>query len=184
MPVTPIKPLGSALKYMAKKSVAVLGAGGDLGSTIFGSLQRSAARYSRTVSLLPRVPRAITATSIGPAKLLSSLSRFVLAYASENNIALTDFSSVETLNERLENYDHTILSTTYSLKLARVNPGTYEPPSNSGLTYEPLMEADAEEDIQPLSLTLKADPIEPDGGSLFHRALAADRSSKTCTYRL
>ena len=177
----PSSPLGTALKPINKKTVAVIGAGGTLGSTIFGFLQRSSSLFPYGVSATKGSPRAITATAVGSKNVLSCLSsRFVLAYSPESNFALTDFSDGEAIQARLENFDYAVISTRYKKQQARVVPGSYEPPNKTGLVLEPLMEADSAGDVQPLSLTMKAEEIERDDGSVFRlAAVAADRSVRT-----
>lgn len=128
-------PKGCAAVPFEKKKIAVFGAGGYLGATLFGFLQRAASLYGTGISASSS-PRAICATSGGPEGLNKVLGPcFKLAYAGEDLVRLVDSSDVDHIAERLKTFDACILGTTYQLEQRTVTLNTYEKTVNDK-TYE------------------------------------------------
>lgn len=116
-------PKGSAATPAAKKKVAVLGGGGYLGAITFGFLQRAASLYGTGVGNC----RCIGATSDTAVRMNRILSKnFCLAQADESFIKLTDLSSVESIQNRLEGWDAIIFGSDLFLQTRSVTANTYE----------------------------------------------------------
>mmetsp|Transcript_14752 Transcript_14752/g.27736 ORF Transcript_14752/g.27736 Transcript_14752/m.27736 type:complete len:408 (+) Transcript_14752:132-1355(+) len=125
MTKTPLQ--GTAAKPYDKKKIVVFGAGGYLGSTIYGYLQRAASIYGTGISDVSSSPRAICATAVGSASLNTLLGRcFKLAFAGENFIRLTNMQEVESIKGRIKGYDAAIIGTVYQLETRPVTGGSYE----------------------------------------------------------
>jgi hypothetical protein len=136
----PRSPLGTMRRPLDKSRVAVVGAGGDLGASIFGLLQRASALYECGLST-KTAPRAICATSFGSGALNSRLGgAFKLAVATEDKVALTNLQSVEALGRRLANFDYVVLPVEWGLSQARVTASTYEKGPND-MTVEAFFQA-------------------------------------------
>lgn len=118
-----------------KKAVAVFGAGGSLGGTIFGFLQRASNLYGTGIGGAA-MPRAISACSEGSLRLNSILSKgFKLAYAGEQHMRLVDMSDVEHVAARLKGVDAVVLGTICQLERGRsVTANTYEKTPNDKTT--------------------------------------------------
>jgi len=128
-------PKGCAAKPFEKKRIAIFGAGGYLGATAFGFLQRAASIYGTGISASSS-PRSISATSGGLEGLNKVLGPcFKLAYAGEDLARLVDTSSTSHMTERLKTFDACILGTTYQLEQRAVTLNTYEKNVNDK-TYE------------------------------------------------
>ncbi|CAJ1948701.1 unnamed protein product [Cylindrotheca closterium] len=126
--------LGSASKPYDKQKVCVFGAGGFLGGCIFGFLQRCGSLYGTGIDGI-QGPRAITATSVGSLALNSILSKnFVLAQADESFVKLTDMSSIDSIENRLQGFDAAVLATCYALETRPVTSGSYERTLNDKTT--------------------------------------------------
>ena len=125
------KPRGSAATPLDKKAVAVFGAGGSLGGTIFGFLQRASNLYGTGIGGAA-MPRNICACSEGSLRLNSILSKgFKLAYAGEQHMRLVDMSNVEHVAARLKGADAVVLGTICQLEPGRsVTANTYEKTPN------------------------------------------------------
>ena len=129
------EPKGCAAIPFEKKKIAVFGAGGYLGSTVFGFLQRAGSIYGTGISGL-QAPRALAATSTSADALNKVLaSSFKLAYAGEDLIRLIDTSDVDHIIERVRSYDAAVLGTTYQLEKRAVTLNTYEKTPNDK-TYD------------------------------------------------
>ena len=129
------EPKGCAAIPFEKKKIAVFGAGGYLGSTVFGFLQRAGSIYGTGISGLSS-PRALAATSTSSDALNKVLaSSFKLAYAGEDLIRLIDTSYVDHIIERVRSYDAAVLGTTYQLEKRAVTLNTYEKTPNDK-TYD------------------------------------------------
>lgn len=173
-PTYPItSPQGTALRPSSKARVAVLGAGGCLGGTIYGMLQRSSSLFPYGISQTRGSPRAVCATSKGTAKLASTLATsFVLAFAGEDKLRLTDMGDPASLAARFEGFDVLVMGARYKRERCKVDAGTYGKTSND-MALEPLLELDGVAASPQVNLVLAPDAIEPDDGSLFRRAAAA-----------
>ena len=130
------KPRGSAATPLDKKSIAVFGAGGYTGGTIFGYLQRASNLYGTGISGSNAMPRNICACSEGSLRLNSILSKgFKLAYAGEQHMRLVDMSNVEHVAQRLKGVDACVLGTVCQLEPGRAVTGnTYEKTPNDKTT--------------------------------------------------
>ncbi|KAK1747882.1 hypothetical protein QTG54_001845 [Skeletonema marinoi] len=129
------EPKGCASKPFEKKKICVFGAGGYLGSTVFGFLQRAGALYGTGISGQSS-PRAIAATSSSAEALNKVLgSAFKLAYAGEDLVRLIDTSDVDHIIERVKSYDAAVLGTVYQLEKRTVTLNTYEKSPNDR-TYD------------------------------------------------
>lgn len=125
------KPQGCAATPLIKQKVAVFGAGGYLGACTFGYLQRAAALYGTGLSNLSGSPRLIGATSRSSMAMNRVLGKnFVLSYAGEQHVRLTDMRSVEAIAARLSGYGAVVMGTMYSLEERPVTGGTYETTPN------------------------------------------------------
>ena len=112
------KPRGSAATPLDKKSIAVFGAGGYTGGTIFGYLQRASNLYGTGIGGAA-MPRNICACSEGSSRLNSILSKgFKLAYAGEQHMRLVDMSNVEHVAQRLKGLDAIVIGTVCQLEPA------------------------------------------------------------------
>lgn len=129
------KPRGSAATPLNKKAVAVFGAGGSLGGTIFGFLQRASNLYGTGIGGAA-MPRNICACSEGSLRLNSILSKgFKLAYAGEQHMRLVDMSDIEHVAARLKGVDAVVLGTICQLEPGRsVTANTYEKTPNDKTT--------------------------------------------------
>ena len=117
---------GCASRPFEKKKIAVFGAGGYLGATVFGFLQRAGSLYGTGISGQSS-PRAIAATSTSLEALNKVLgSAFKLAYAGEDMVRLVDTSDVDHIIERVQSYDAAVLGTVYQLEKRAVTLNTYE----------------------------------------------------------
>lgn len=129
------EPKGCASKPFEKKKICVFGAGGYLGSAVFGFLQRAGALYGTGISGLSS-PRAIAATASSAEALNKVLgSAFKLAYAGEDLVRLIDTSDVDHIIERVQSYDAAVLGTVYQLEKRAVTLNTYEKTPNDK-TYD------------------------------------------------
>lgn len=129
------EPKGCAAIPFEKKKIAVFGAGGYLGSTVFGFLQRAGSIYGTGISGLSS-PRALAATSTSAEALNKVLaSSFKLAYAGEDLIRLIDTSDVDHIIERVRSYDAAVLGTAYQLEKRAVTLNSYEKTPNDK-TYD------------------------------------------------
>ncbi|KAJ1461661.1 hypothetical protein M885DRAFT_506721 [Pelagophyceae sp. CCMP2097] len=91
---------------LRKQRVAVVGAGGGGGALCFGLLQRAA----QTATSGLAQPKALVGTPKGSKALNKVLgSKFVLAYAGEDAVKLTDFDDGEAVSRQLENCDAAVL---------------------------------------------------------------------------
>jgi hypothetical protein len=121
------KPLGSAATPIKKQKVAVFGAGGYLGACAFGYLQRAASLYGTGLGDGITSPRNICATSRSSQLMNRVLGKnFVLSYAGEQHVRLTDMTSVQAIAARLEGYGAVVIGTMYSLEERPVTGGSYE----------------------------------------------------------
>ena len=84
---------------ITKRRVAVCGAGGKAGSMVFGAVQRAAQTFDAGLA----APRALCGAARGSRALNSVLgSSFVLAFAGEDLVKLTDFRDDAKLEKNLE----------------------------------------------------------------------------------
>ena len=129
------KARGSAATPLDKKSIAVFGAGGYTGGTIFGYLQRASNLYGTGIGGAA-MPRNICACSEGSSRLNSILSKgFKLAYAGEQHMRLVDMSNVEHVAQRLKGLDAIVIGTVCQLEPGRAVTGnTYEKTPNDKTT--------------------------------------------------
>lgn len=119
---------GSAAKPFDKQGVAILGSGGYLGGTIFGFLQRCSSLYGSGIGRV----RAIGATEFTLDCLNRLLGKhFVLAYAGEDLVRLTDMTDVASITQRVDGYSAVIMATDYYLEQRPVTGNTYETSPNS-----------------------------------------------------
>ena len=125
------KPRGSAATPLNKQKVAVFGAGGYLGSNLFGFLQRASSLYGSGLGGAYS-PRNVCATFFASQAMNKVLGKnFVLAYAGEQHVKLTDMTSVDAIAARLDGYSAIVMGTMYSLEQRPVSGGTYEKGPNS-----------------------------------------------------
>jgi hypothetical protein len=125
-------PKGSAASPLAKKKIAVLGAGGYLGALTFGFLQRALSLFGTGIGGV----RAIGSTADTSIRLNRVLSKnFILAVADESYVKLTDLMDVLEIQRRLEGWDALILGNDVSYQCRPITPGTYERTPNDK-TYE------------------------------------------------
>lgn len=124
-------PKGCAAKPFEKKKIVVFGAGGYLGTTVFGFLQRAASLYGTGIAGISS-PRAICATgpSSGQANKVLGTA-FKLAFMGEDLIRLVDTSDVDHIKDRVKSFDAAVLGTTYQLERRTVTLNTYEKTPNS-----------------------------------------------------
>ena len=151
---------GCAAKPYDKKKIAVFGAGGYLGSTIYGFLQRASSIYGTGISGVSSSPRAICATSAGSDSLNKILGRsFKLAYAGENFMRLTNMQEVESIEARIKGYDAAVIGTIYQLENRPVTGGSYDnTPNDKTLEFyldnRNMVEATVADDDMDVHLTL------------------------------
>lgn len=123
---------GSARVPFDKQKVAVMGAGGYLGGCVFGFLQRCSSLYGSGIGSV----RNIGATAFTSDCLNRILSKqFILAYAGEDMVRLTDMMNVKSITQRLDGYSAVIMGTEYYLERRPVTGNTYEKSPNDK-TYE------------------------------------------------
>lgn len=124
---------GSAAVPYEKKGVAVVGAGGYLGATIFGFLQRAGALYGSGLAGAERGrPVGVCATAVGTAALNRVLTgNFRLAFAPENLLRLTDTADPSYAARSLVGVDAVVLGTSLVLQETPVTSGSYETGPNS-----------------------------------------------------
>jgi len=128
------KPRGSAASPIEKQKVAVFGAGGYLGSTVFGFLQRASSLYGTGLGGFSS-PRCIGATAGSIESLNKNIMRsFKLAFAGEDLIRLTNMQDVESIKQSLNGMDAAILGTVNKLQTKNA-PFTYSRTPNDK-TYE------------------------------------------------
>mmetsp|Transcript_16113 Transcript_16113/g.25084 ORF Transcript_16113/g.25084 Transcript_16113/m.25084 type:complete len:167 (-) Transcript_16113:560-1060(-) len=110
------RPRGAAATPAQKKKVAVFGAGGYMGATAFGFLQRAASLYGSGLGGVSS-PRSICATATASAAMNKVLSKnFVLSYAGEDMVRLTDMQDSNMIAQRLSGYKAVLMGTTYQLE--------------------------------------------------------------------
>lgn len=132
------KPRGCAAVPYNKKKVAVFGAGGNIGASVFGFLQRCGSLYGTGIGGV-ETPRAICATAVGLESLNKLLGRsFKLAFAGEHLARLTNMQDVNAIAQRLKGYDAAMIGTVYTLEKRPVSLNTYEENPNSK-TFEMYM---------------------------------------------
>lgn len=120
-----VKTKGSAAKPFEKKRVAVFGAGGYLGATLFGFLQRASSIYGTGLGGSAS-PRAICATAVGSISLNKIINQtFKLAFAGEDLVRLTNMQDVDHIEERLKGFDAAILGTIYTCETRPITLNTY-----------------------------------------------------------
>jgi len=137
--VTNKYPAGSAARPLDRRRVAIFGAGGYLGATIFGFLQRASSIYGTGISNRYS-PRAILGSSVASAALNRVLtSSFKLAYAGRNQMALADMMDEESISPRLVGFDALILGTRYATERWPVTGGRWGKLANAK-TYEFLLD--------------------------------------------
>ncbi|GMI17723.1 hypothetical protein TrLO_g14827 [Triparma laevis f. longispina] len=123
-----------------RSRVAVVGPGGNLGSLIFGLLQRASSFYETGVSNNVS-PRGITATAFGSGRLNQKIgSSFKLAVATEDKIALTNLLDVESIKRRLTNFDYVVTPIEWHLTQSRVTANTFGKGPND-MTTEAFFQA-------------------------------------------
>mmetsp|Transcript_9098 Transcript_9098/g.19429 ORF Transcript_9098/g.19429 Transcript_9098/m.19429 type:complete len:353 (+) Transcript_9098:144-1202(+) len=128
-------PKGCAARPFDKKKIAVFGAGGYLGATVFGFLQRAASLYGTGIAG-GSSPRAVGATRSTSEALNKELTTsFSLAYAGEDLIRLVDTTNVDHIKERVKSFDAAVLGTVYQLERRAVTLNTYEKTPNDK-TYD------------------------------------------------
>jgi hypothetical protein len=130
--ITTTRPRGCAATPMDKKKVVVLGVGGCLGSMTFGFLQRSSTLYGTGIAgPTQAAPRAICATGDSATRLNRVLSKqFVLAFADESFIKLTDLKSVDAIQQRLQGYQAMIIGNEMEALQRPATSGSYEKTPN------------------------------------------------------
>lgn len=118
---------GCAATPLEKKKVVVLGVGGFLGSMTFGFLQRSSSLYGTGIGQV----RAMVACGDSASRLNRVLSKqFVLAFADESYIKLTDLSCIDFIVERLQGFNSLILGDELEIIQRPVTVGSYEKTPN------------------------------------------------------
>ena len=106
-----------------KQNVAILGAGGYIGGCAFGFLQRCGSLYGSGIGRV----RNIGATACTLENLNKILSKqFMLAFAGEDLVRLTDMTDVPSITQRVEGYSAVIMGTDYYLEQRPVTGNTYE----------------------------------------------------------
>jgi hypothetical protein len=120
-------PRGCAATPTVKRTVAVVGGGGYLGSLTFGFLQRAASLYGTGVGKC----RAVGATPDTAVRLNRILSKnFGLAFADELLIELVDLTSLDALTKRLKGCDALIFGSEFYVQERPVGAGTFEKSPN------------------------------------------------------
>ena len=129
--MNPPKPKGCAATPLNKQKIAVFGAGGYLGGVTFGFLQRASSLYGTGMGGVSS-PRNVCATATNSMALNKILSRnFVLAYAGEDQMKLTNMVNVDMIASRLSGYGAAVIGTVYHLEQRPVTACTYETGPNS-----------------------------------------------------
>mmetsp|Transcript_1744 Transcript_1744/g.2423 ORF Transcript_1744/g.2423 Transcript_1744/m.2423 type:complete len:367 (-) Transcript_1744:115-1215(-) len=124
------RPRGAAATPAQKKKVAVFGSGGYMGATAFGFLQRASSLYGTGLGGVSS-PRSICATAAASAALNKVLSKnFVLSYAGEDMVRLTDMQDSNMIGQRLSGYKAVIMGTLYQLEELPVTGNSYETSPN------------------------------------------------------
>ena len=131
LPLPPTK--GSASTPLVKRKVAVLGAGGYVGALVVGFLQRAGSLYPTGLSSSVRTVGATADTSWRLNRCLSQ--QFVLAYADESYVKLTNLSSPDAIQQRLQGWNALILGNALTVQRRPVTLNTYERTPNDQ-TYE------------------------------------------------
>lgn len=167
-PLNLSQPQGAAAKPFEKKSIAVIGAGGPLGALTFGFLQRACSLYGTGLGKV----RTLGATSDTATQLNRVLGKqFVLAFADESVIKLTNLQSVEALQDRFEGWNAVVWGTDVVLKTRPVTANTFETTPNDK-TVELYWDADGKAgDVQ----TGNADEVKR---SILSNVLQASRTAK------
>ncbi len=120
-----VKTNGSAAKPFEKKRVAVFGAGGYLGGTVFGFLQRASSIYGTGLGGSAS-PRAICATAVGSGSLNKIINQtFKLAFAGEDLIRLTNMQDIDHIKDRLKGFNAAVLGTIYTCETRPITLNTY-----------------------------------------------------------
>jgi hypothetical protein len=120
-------PRGCAATPTVKRTVAVVGGGGYLGSLTFGFLQRAASLFGTGIGKC----RAVGATPDTAVRLNRILSKhFGLAFADELLIELVDLTSLDALTKRLKGYDALIFGSEFYMQERPVGAGTFEKSPN------------------------------------------------------
>ena len=164
-------PKGCAAKPYEKKKIAVFGAGGYLGGCIYGFLQRAGSLYGTGVSGVGGSPRAIVATGVGSLNLNGILSKnFILAQADESFVKLTNMTSVDYIQTRLNGFDAAVLGTRCMLEQRPVTGGSYENTPNDK-TMEFYMD-------RPRSSTVKGLDNPDYCMTLFQNSLEASKAER------
>uniref|UniRef100_A0A6U6KXL5 Uncharacterized protein n=1 Tax=Odontella aurita TaxID=265563 RepID=A0A6U6KXL5_9STRA len=126
---------GCAATPLDKKQIAVFGAGGMLGASVFGFVQRASNIYGTGMGGASS-PRSICATAMASDYLNRKLSAaFKLAYAGENMVRLTNMQDVDAIAARLSGMNAAVIGTVYQLETLPVTGNTYEKGPNDK-TYE------------------------------------------------
>lgn len=126
-------PRGSAKVPFQKQNVAILGAGGYLGGCAFGFLQRCGSLYGSGIGRV----RTVGATACTLENLNKILSKhFLLAFAGEDLVRLTDMTDVSSITQRLKGYSAVIMGTEYYLEQRPVTGNTYEKLNPNAKTFE------------------------------------------------
>lgn len=131
LPLPPTK--GSASTPLVKRKVAVLGAGGYVGALVVGFLQRAGSLYPTGLSSSVRTVGATADTSWRLNRCLSQ--QFVLAYADESYVKLTNLSSPDAIQQWLQGWNALILGNALTVQRRPVTLNTYERTPNDQ-TYE------------------------------------------------
>ena len=125
------KPQGCAATPLNKRKIAVFGAGGYLGGLTFGFLQRASSLYGTGMGGVSS-PRNVCATAINSMALNKILSKnFVLAYAGEDQMKLTNMIDVDMIASRLQGFGAAVIGTAYHLERRPVTSCTYDQGPNS-----------------------------------------------------
>ena len=125
---SPQLPKGSAAVPYPKQNIITLGNGGYLGGILFGYLQRASTIYSTGIGGSSGSGiRSIAATADTSVRLNRILNKhFVLAYAGESYIKLTNLSCVDAIQQRMIGYDAMVFGTNLYLERKKVAANTYE----------------------------------------------------------
>jgi hypothetical protein len=155
-------------RFLAPFPLAVIGAGGPLGALTFGFLQRACSLYGTGLGKV----RTLGATSDTATQLNRVLGKqFVLAFADESVIKLTNLQSVEALQDRFEGWNAVVWGTDVVLKTRPVTANTFETTPNDK-TVELYWDADGKAgDVQ----TGNADEVKR---SILSNVLQASRTAK------
>jgi hypothetical protein len=135
-------PRGAAKYPIRKQKVAVFGGGGYLGAITFGFLQRASSLYGTGLGGGGASPRMICATAASSNAMNRILSKhFVLAFAGENMMRLTDMKDVSMIQQRLQGYSALVIGTEYYLETRPVTANTYETTNPNSKTTEFYLDA-------------------------------------------